>query len=288
MRILYRYLQGPAGPKGDTGDAGAAGPNNVTTSTTTDLTGVLTGNGANVGVTLTSTGQNGTADSGKIATFSGQGGLRASCEQHGGEAFRSSVLSGFSGSALFMGQHDGTGGSGVRIVANGTGGTACFRGEPIGDASIGLLILGTAANTTLIDLRFGGTSGFKIDYDKSVTLDATVASNFLTALGAAKATPDIVTESGTTRPLSAADNGKVIRCTNGSGCTITVPASLGAGFNCAIFAEGGDVDVTAAASVDLNGVTTGTGTISQGYAPATLFALAADTFAIAGNVGTVA
>ena len=41
--------QGPTGPTGPTGATGPAGPNSVTASTTTDLSGVLTGNGANVG-----------------------------------------------------------------------------------------------------------------------------------------------------------------------------------------------------------------------------------------------
>jgi len=39
----------------------------------------------------------------------------------------------------------------------------------------------------------------------------------------------IITEAGTTRTLSAADNGKVIYCTSGSAVTITCAAGLGAG-----------------------------------------------------------
>lgn len=37
---------GATGPKGDKGDTGAAGPNNITTSTTTDGTGFIKGNGS--------------------------------------------------------------------------------------------------------------------------------------------------------------------------------------------------------------------------------------------------
>lgn len=40
---------GPAGPQGDPGPTGAAGPNTITSSTTTDLAGILVGDGANVG-----------------------------------------------------------------------------------------------------------------------------------------------------------------------------------------------------------------------------------------------
>ena len=44
----------------------------------------------------------------------------------------------------------------------------------------------------------------------------------------------IITESGTTRTLSATDNGKVIYCTSGSAVTINCAAGLGAGFNVTI------------------------------------------------------
>ena len=42
-------LQGIQGPSGDNGTAGVAGPNLVAANTTTDLTGILSGNGTNVG-----------------------------------------------------------------------------------------------------------------------------------------------------------------------------------------------------------------------------------------------
>jgi hypothetical protein len=40
---------GPTGATGATGSTGATGPNNITSSTTTNLTGILTGDGSNVG-----------------------------------------------------------------------------------------------------------------------------------------------------------------------------------------------------------------------------------------------
>ena len=56
----------------------------------------------------------------------------------------------------------------------------------------------------------------------------------------------IITESGTTRTLSAADNGKVIYCTSGSAVTITCAAGVGAGFSTTII-PGGAGKVTVAA-----------------------------------------
>lgn len=41
-------IQGEQGPKGDTGDTGPAGPNEVTTSTATNITGLLKGNGSTI------------------------------------------------------------------------------------------------------------------------------------------------------------------------------------------------------------------------------------------------
>ena len=48
----------------------------------------------------------------------------------------------------------------------------------------------------------------------------------------------LIAESGTTRTLSAADNGTIIKCTNGSATTITVPTGLATGFNCMVVQYG--------------------------------------------------
>lgn len=51
----------------------------------------------------------------------------------------------------------------------------------------------------------------------------------------------VVTEAGTTRTLSANDNGTVIVCTNGAAVTITLPQTLLAGFQCDIIQQGAGV-----------------------------------------------
>ena len=61
-------------------------------------------------------------------------------------------------------------------------------------------------------------------------------------------TGQLVTESGTSRTLTATDNAKVIYCTSGSAVTITCATGLGVGFNCTII-QGGAGKVTVAAEI---------------------------------------
>ena len=94
----------------------------------------------------------------------------------------------------------------------------------------------------------------------------------------------IITEAGTTRTLTAADNGVVIYCTSGSAVTINCAASLGAGFSCTIV-QGGAGKVTVAA----NGQTLVSygsffSTLGQ-YAVISLVCPVANTFLAAGNLG---
>lgn len=94
----------------------------------------------------------------------------------------------------------------------------------------------------------------------------------------------IVTESTTSRTLSATDNGKVIYCTNGSAVTINCAAGLGAGFNVTII-QGGAGKVTVAANGQtLVSYSSLFSTMGQ-YAAISLICPAANTFVVAGNLG---
>lgn len=94
----------------------------------------------------------------------------------------------------------------------------------------------------------------------------------------------IITESTTTRTLSATDNGKVIYCTNGSATTINCAAGLGAGFSCTII-QGGAGKVTVAANGQtLVSYSSLFSTMGQ-YAVISLIAPVANTFYAAGNLG---
>ena len=94
----------------------------------------------------------------------------------------------------------------------------------------------------------------------------------------------IVTESGTTRTLSATDNGKIIYCTSSSAVTINCAAGLGVGFNCTII-QGGTGKVTVAAGGQtLVSYSSLFSTMGQ-YAVISLVAPVANTFVAAGNLG---
>ena len=94
----------------------------------------------------------------------------------------------------------------------------------------------------------------------------------------------IVTESGTTRTLSATDNGKIIYCTSSSAVTITCATGLGVGFNCTII-QGGTGKVTVAPnSQTLVSYSSLFSTMGQ-YAVISLVAPVANTFVAAGNLG---
>ena len=94
----------------------------------------------------------------------------------------------------------------------------------------------------------------------------------------------IVTESGTSRTLSATDNGKIIYCTSSSAVTINCAAGLGVGFNCTII-QGGTGKVTVAPnSQTLVSYSSLFSTMGQ-YAVISLVAPVANTFVAAGNLG---
>lgn len=94
----------------------------------------------------------------------------------------------------------------------------------------------------------------------------------------------IVTESTTSRTLSATDNGKIIYCTNGSAVTINCAAGLGAGFNVTII-QGGAGKVTVAANGQtLVSYSSLFSTMGQ-YAVISLICPVANTFVAAGNLG---
>jgi len=94
----------------------------------------------------------------------------------------------------------------------------------------------------------------------------------------------IVTEAGTSRTLSAGDNGKVIYCTSGSAVTITCATGLAVGFTCTIIQAGAGKVTIAAGAATLNSYSGLLSTMGQ-YAVISLISPVADTFIAAGNLG---
>ena len=118
-----------------------------------------------------------------------------------------------------------------------------------------------------------------VDSSQLIAIPASGADAFILSASG------IVTESTTTRTLSAADNGKVIYCTSGSATTITTAAGLGAGFTATIIQGGaGKVTVAQGASTTLASYSSLYSTMGQ-YAVVSLVCPVADTFIAAGNLG---
>lgn len=96
----------------------------------------------------------------------------------------------------------------------------------------------------------------------------------------------IITEAGTSRTLSATDNGKVIYCTSDSAVTITGVAGLGVGFSCVIVQAGdGQVTVADGGVVTLISYVSLVKTAGK-YATISLLSPSADVLLLAGNLGT--
>lgn len=97
-------------------------------------------------------------------------------------------------------------------------------------------------------------------------------------------TGQLVTESGTSRTLSATDNAKIIYCTSSSAVTITCATGLDVGFNCTII-QGGTGKVTVAAgAATLVSYSSLFSTMGQ-YAVISLVSPVSGTFVAAGNLG---
>lgn len=89
-------------------------------------------------------------------------------------------------------------------------------------------------------------------------------------------------QTGTTYTLVAADNGKVIKFTNGSAITLTLPSGLGLGFNCSVIQYG-------AGQITFSGTfynqSSHTKTAGQ-YAVTGLISCVADSFVLAGDTAS--
>lgn len=119
---------------------------------------------------------------------------------------------------------------------------------------------------------------------KQVSVNNLTSGKTIASTGYQLESNGIVTESGTTRTLSATDNGKVIYCTSGSAVTINCAADLGAGFSVTII-QGGAGKVTVAANGQtLVSYSSLFSTMGQ-YAVISLIAPVANTFVAAGNLG---
>jgi hypothetical protein len=129
---LSLTLSGPAGPAGPAGGGGGGGA--ITTSTETDLTGYIYGNGTTIaGATESSTGGNGTADAGKLVEFNTNGGAR----------FRSNAEATYAVEAQCT---DGTAIYGSSDTAFGVNGVSNSSVGIYGESTSGIAIQGYSAS----------------------------------------------------------------------------------------------------------------------------------------------
>jgi hypothetical protein len=168
-----------------------------------------------------------------------------------------------------------TGSSDVSMVD--LAGTWNTTGAP---TAIKLNVTDTASNAAslLMDLQVGGSSRFSVNKAGTMTATALASGSYqLTSAG-------IITEAGTTRTLSATDNGKVIYCTSNSAITITCAAGLGAGFSCTIIQAGTGKITVAAGGQTLVSYSSLVSTAGQ-YAAISVICPVANTFLLSGNLG---
>jgi hypothetical protein len=119
---------------------------------------------------------------------------------------------------------------------------------------------------------------------RQVSVTNLTSGRTVSATGYALQAGGIVTESGTTRTLSAGDNGEIIYCTSGSATTITCAAGLGAGFSVTIIQGGAGKVTVAAGGQTLVSYSSLFSTMGQ-YAVISLVCPVANTFVAAGNLG---
>lgn len=140
----------------------------------------------------------------------------------------------------------------------------------------------TAATTPL-----AGTEVLPIVQSSStvkVSVDNLTTGKTISSIGYQLGSGGIITESGTTRTLSATDNGKVIYCTSGSAVTVNCASGLGAGFSCTIIQGGAGKVTVAPNSQTLVSYNSLFSTMGQ-YAVISLVCPVANTFVAAGNLG---
>lgn len=122
--------------------------------------------------------------------------------------------------------------------------------------------------------------------DSSSNVLTSVSSNgVIEARGYKTNSNMIITESNSSRTLSASDNGKIIRCTNSTGTTITVPSGLELGFSSTfIQSASGAITFNASSGGSIRNRLNHAKTGGQ-YAVASLIKVTSNEFYLAGDTG---
>ena len=168
----------------------------------------------------------------------------------------------------------GPAGSNASITTGAIGATSTANGATL---TAGVLSL------TPADATNGGvlTNGTQTIAGAKTFTNAVAGNNTATATIAGFAA-NINAQTGATYTLTAADNGKIITFSNT--CTVTVPSTLFAGFNCFLLQAGaGQVTIVGASGITVNNRTAFTKTAGT-YAIATILGLNNTTFISSGDM----
>jgi hypothetical protein len=168
----------------------------------------------------------------------------------------------------------------VALTAPATGSTLTIADGKTLTANHSLTLAGTDATT----MTFPTTSATVARTDAAQTFSGDQTFSDVLATGFELLPGGILTEAGTSRTLSATDNGKVIYCTSNSAVTITCATGLGAGFSCTIVQAGDGKVTVAAGAATLNSYSGLLSTMGK-YAVISLISPVANEFIAAGNLG---
>lgn len=173
-----------------------------------------------------------------------------------------------------------------RLLGRATAGTGAIEEIVLGT---NLSFSGTTLNAAAGGSGTPGGATTQVQYnaagafagDAAFTFDATAKA--LQTNGYRLGAGGINAQTGTTYTLVAGDNGRVVTLNNAAAITVTVPASLGAGFSCSLIQIGvGQVTVSAGAGVTIN-APGGVSKTAVRYSAVTLLAIAADSLILSGD-----
>ena len=146
----------------------------------------------------------------------------------------------------------------------------------------------TVTASTSVDIT--GSAGLILENDETITnsTDGTVSvGGNLSGTGSISGfDANLNDQTGTTYTLASSDNGKVVALNNGSAITLTVPTSLGDGFNCLIVQKGaGQVTIAAAGGVTLQNGSSQYKTYAR-YSIITLVNIGSELYIVSGDTGS--
>lgn len=169
-----------------------------------------------------------------------------------------------------------------------------LRGRSIGISKDGYLVINHPNKTQLVVAPTGllytdasnitttvGGGGSWGSITGTISSQSDLVANF------APLSPTLNAQSGTTYTIQASDLGKDLTFSNASGCTVTVPASLGVGFNCNFIKTSAAGNLTFVASSTTLNTDSGSLVMSAVNGAGSLVPVGTDIYNLTGPFGTL-